>query len=197
MTSPTSTNEPAQDGGQGDAPRRKLDPDPKRAYRITLTIADAPGPFASVEGVAQYDVENENECGEVNPATGTRYRMTSNELFVLETVSDHRYEGTVYADLILDEDYYGKGICRWELTDVRAQLRATGATTETEFLPAMRGSEVQSQQSVKKYFWSGYYPRAPKSTNYPDFGDLTLDGVPADRHDEFFTLTISATEAQP
>ncbi|MCR1005165.1 MAG: hypothetical protein NQ082_10610, partial [Stenotrophomonas maltophilia] len=37
-------------GGRGLA---KLNPAPKQAYELVLTLKDAPGPFAIVEGVAQ------------------------------------------------------------------------------------------------------------------------------------------------
>ena len=39
-------------GGRGLA---KLNPAPKQAYELVLTLKGAPGPFAVVEGVAQYD----------------------------------------------------------------------------------------------------------------------------------------------
>ncbi len=42
-------------GGRGLA---RLNPAPKQAYELVLTVKDAPGPFAVVEGVAQYDVSN-------------------------------------------------------------------------------------------------------------------------------------------
>jgi hypothetical protein len=188
---------PESEQEQSPPPRRKLNPTPQRAYRITLTLADAPGPFASVEGVVQYDVDNEAACGKVNPSTGTPYRMTTLELFDLRKVSDTEYRGTVYADLILDEDYYGKGVCRWEFTSVEIQLKATGDQMETRFLPDITAEQVFAQQSVTKYFWSGYYPRAANSENYPEFGKPDLSGVPADRQHEFFTITLSAREATP
>jgi hypothetical protein len=63
-------------GGRGLA---KLNPAPKQAYELVLTLKDAPGPFAVVEGVAQYDVSNYADCGRIVPATGTASRITSQE----------------------------------------------------------------------------------------------------------------------
>lgn len=181
---------------QSPPPRRKLNPAPQRAYRITLTIADAPGPFASVEGVAQYDVSNDDQCGKRIEWAGVTPRITSNETFELFKVSETEYEGTVYGDQILDENYYGNGVCHWELTEVRARLRATGDETETRFVPDIVAGQVFAQQSVTKYFWSGYYPRAANSENYPEFGAPDLSSVPADRRNEFFTITMAAKEEQ-
>lgn len=193
MSQPPGTSESGQE--QSPPPRRKLNPAPQRAYRITLTIADAPGPFASVEGVAQYDVINDDQCGKRIEWAGVTPRITSNEAVELRKVSDSEYEGTVYADLILDEDYHGKGVCHWELTEVRARLRATGDETETRFVPDIVAQQVFAQQSVTKFFWSGYYPRATNSKNYPEFGSPDLSNVPADRRHEFFAITLRAKEA--
>ena len=38
-----------------------LNPQPKQTYEITMTFADAPGPFASMLGLVQYDVVTQ-EC---------------------------------------------------------------------------------------------------------------------------------------
>ncbi len=58
-------------GGRGLA---KLNPSPRKAYELVLRLKDAPGDFAVVEGVAQYDVSNEDQCGHIEPATGTGWR---------------------------------------------------------------------------------------------------------------------------
>ena len=61
-------------GGRGLA---RLNPAPKQAYELVLTVKDAPGPFAVVEGVAQYDVSNYEDCGRIIWSTGTASRITS------------------------------------------------------------------------------------------------------------------------
>lgn len=195
MNTPTSDVGVAQDDADEQGPRRKLNPEPKRAYRITLTIADAPGPFASVEGVAQYDVDNDSTCGKIIPETGVAGRITTLELFNLVKVTDTRYEGTIYADQVLDEDYYGRGICRWSFTRVQVVLKATGAPGETEFLPSIYAEEVFAGQSVTKYFWKQRYPRS-KTDNFPSFGEAARSEFSDEIGDEdLFALTLSATEA--
>ena len=181
-----------------DAPRRKLNPSPRRAYTITLTIRNAPGPFGSVEGVAQYDVDNEDTCGQVNGSTGTPYRMTSNEPFSLRKVSESEYQGTIHADLIQDEDYYGKGICRWSLTEVRARLRATGDERETRFVPDMLAAQVLAQQSVVTYFRTAIYPRDAIIHGWANFGQVDRQKfAPKIRDEDLFTVTLSTFKAQP
>lgn len=194
MSQPPAASESEQE--QSPPPRRKLNPAPQRAYRITLTLADAPGPFAAVEGVAQYDVSNDDQCGKRIEWAGVTPRITSNETFELLRVSETEYEGTVYADLILDEDYHGKGVCHWELTEVRARLRATGDETATRFVPDIVAEQVFAQQSVTKHFWKERYPRS-NSDGFPSFGQDDLTRVPPDRRHEFFAITLSAREATP
>ena len=174
----------------------KLNPNPKQAYEIVLTIENAPGPFAVVEGRAQYDVINEDECGHVNPTSGTAERITSNEPFVLKKVSDTEYRGTIYFDLMQDEDYYGRGVCRWEMTEVRAKLRASGAEGETYFVPSISRDKVVGGDVVNLYFWSGRYPRS-EMDNFPAFGSADPTEFKPEIRDELFTVRIRAGEGQP
>lgn len=58
MTSSASASESA---ARKERPTYRENPQPKQAYRITMTIENAPGPFASMTALAQYDVVNK-EC---------------------------------------------------------------------------------------------------------------------------------------
>ncbi|MGH6752360.1 MAG: hypothetical protein ACREO0_16040 [Pseudoxanthomonas sp.] len=180
-----------------DKPLRKFNPNPKRAYTITMTIQDAPGPFAAIEGVAQYDVENAPECGRYLESAGLFPDMTSMETFPLTKVSDTEYQGTVYADLLLDEDYFGRGVCRWKFMQAQVVLKATGAKEETEFLPSLRADSVYKQKSETRFFWKERYPREEGYDNFPEFGDESLERVPNDKRNEFFTIVITSKDAQP
>ncbi len=179
-----------------DAPLRKLNPQPKRAYLITMKIEGAPGPFAVVRGVAQYDVENA-ECGRYLKIAGVFPSMTSMEAFPLTRISDTEYQGTVYADLILEEDYFGRGVCRWRFMQAQVVLKATGANEETRFLPSLPAEAVYAQESEKRYFWNERYPRS-QTENFPSFGRMDIaEFAKQISHDELFTITLAAREARP
>lgn len=178
-----------------DAPRRNLNPAPKRAFEIRLKVEGAPGPLSQVSGTAQFDVSNDTECGHYNRLAGVVERITSNEPFTLAKVSDSEYSGVVHLDAILDEDYYGNGVCRWELSEARVALRADEPDA-TRFVPKLPGEAVAAGGSQTRYYWKGYYPRT-KTGNFADYGNKNLDEVPADKRDEFFTITLSAKEVQP
>lgn len=176
--------------------RAQLNPQPRRPYEITLVIENAPGPFAVVEGSAQYDVVNEDQCGNVNAASGTAERITSHEPVALTKVGDGEYRGTVFLDRMLDADYYGRGACRWELSTASIVLRATGAETETRFQPVMEARQLLAGEPVELYFWKGGYPRS-EMDNYPDSGMDSPEKFRPDIRNELFKMTLKAQGPQP
>lgn len=189
----TTTNAPMEEG----EPYRKLNPAPKRGYVITMTLNEAPGPFASIEGVAQYTVENSVECGKRIPIAGAFPRISTSEPFNLTRVSEGEFRGTVYADLVLDEDYFGRGVCRWRFSSVSVHLRATTNDADTRFIPSIDSKAVISSRSASTYFWKGRYPQVADYAGFPEFGDSNLERIPREKLDEFFTITLASVEASP
>lgn len=96
-----------------------------------------------------YDVVN-TEClppPDSNPQ-GSGNHMTRPVPFEMTRVTDTEYTGTVYTDFVLDEDYYGRGLCRWKLFNVGVKLRATGADGETVFLPDLPDEDLLAGKEV-------------------------------------------------
>ncbi|UWU55505.1 hypothetical protein NDR96_10980 [Stenotrophomonas maltophilia] len=178
-------------GGRGLA---KLNPSPRKAYELVLRLKDAPGDFAVVEGVAQYDVTNEDQCGHIEPATGTAARITSQEPVELRKVADGEYRGTVYIDRMLDEDYYGRGVCKWEFTGAGAMLKATGAEGETRFLTFVEAKPLTEGSAHTLYYPDAAYPRAPLAANYPATGKTNPADYVAELQGKLFTMSLSASE---
>jgi len=189
-----ATTDSPKDEGE---PVRKLNPAPKRAYVITMTLKDAPGPFTSVEGIAQYTVENSAECGKKIPVAGVFPRITTNEPFEMTRVSDSEYRGTLYTDLVLDEDYFGRGVCRWAFVEARVRLRATNDERDTRFVPSLVAESIRDGEGDTKHFWKENYPRVPAYDAYPEIGEASLDRIPLDRHGEFFSITLKAEGVEP
>lgn len=179
----------------------KENPHPKSAYRLTMAIENAPGPFGMVEGSAQYDVENRHACGKRNLASGTVSRMTHMPDLHWKPDGATTYTTTVYPGLLVDEDYYGNGVCRWKLMGASALLRATGAETETRFLPAIDIEDILSEKKVTLYFWGKGYPTepgaAPGDNGFPDFGYKDPSKFRSELRGELFTITLTAKEVQP
>ena len=152
-------------GGRGLA---QLNPNPVKAYHVTLRIENAPGTFKHVSGVAQYDVVNEDECGYIEPATGTASRITSQEPLELTRISDTEFQGTLYLDRMKDQDYYGRGVCRWEFTGAGALLKATGAHEETRFLTFVDAPDVLGGKTYTRFYPKDDYPRVGEIEGHPD-----------------------------
>jgi hypothetical protein len=176
-------------------------PDPQRAYRIVMTIRDAPGPFVVSPGSTQHDIVNLQECGRINPNTGMAFHINAHPQFEWEKISDTEYQGIIYAEKMLDEDYFGRGVCRWSFTFANASLSATGDERETRFQPKIRAEEIAAGQAVTWYFWKQRYliatPLPSTGKGIADFGQRNLDDVPVEKRSEFLSITLVSTEIEP
>lgn len=178
-----------QDAGQNERGLAKLNPTPRQAHELVLKIADAPGPFEVVEGSAQYDVINEQECGRIVPATGRTGRITSKEEVKLQQVSDNEYRGTVYLDLMQDEDYYGRGVCQWKFSGAGAMLKATGADGETRFLSFIQADRFVKGDTETRHYADMGYPRDAMD-NYADYGEDAPEGFKLELRGSLFSVTL-------
>lgn len=175
-----------ENGGRGLA---KLNPSPTRGVELVVTVADAPGTFQTIKGVAQYDVTNEAQCGHINEATGTPARITSMEPFELTRVSDTEFRGTFFLDRMLDEDYYGRGVCHWEFSGANAALQATGAAEETRFISRIDKQGVAAGAAVTYHFVDKAYPRTD-TDGYAYHGDTDTGALSPELRDATFTVTL-------
>ncbi|EHK66527.1 putative secreted protein [Achromobacter arsenitoxydans SY8] len=179
---------------------RKLNPAPTHAYEIRLTLsnasdlssaADGKSPFTVVEGVAQFDASNAARCGRSNALAGNVPTLSSHEPFRLSRISATEYIGTVYADMLLDEDYYGRGVCHWQLTEARVAVSAQTDSADSRFVAGLPAQKVLAAGTQARYFWKGYYPSF-EQRRHTDYGRDQLDAVPADRRGEFFVMTLTS-----
>lgn len=183
----TRAEQDVEEGGRGLA---KLNPSPTRAHALVVKIEGAPGPLDVVEAVAQYDVTNEAQCGRVIPATGTAGRITSQEPVTLRRVGDNEYHGTVYLDRMLDEDYYGRGVCQWAFSGASAMLKASGAPGETRFLSFIDAETLTNDQPTVRYYTKRTYPRA-RMEDFPDNGEASPSDYTPELQKETFSVTLS------
>ena len=171
----------------------RVNPAPKRRYDITMTIKDAPGPFGDVGFSAHYIARN---CMYwTDKFAGTTARPTHTIAMPFKKLDEVTYVATVYLDAMLDEDYYGDGICHWELLEVAAGLEATGADGETGFGPDISPESIVAKESVTKYFWRGGYPRSGVS-NYADFGLGDVQKYKPELRDELFAIALVSKEVR-
>ncbi|MBA0274546.1 MULTISPECIES: hypothetical protein [Stenotrophomonas maltophilia group] len=181
-------------GGRGLA---KLNPAPKQAYELVLTLKDAPGPFAIVEGVAQYDVSNYEDCGRIIWSTGTASRITSQEPVELRRVGENEYRGTFYLDRMQDQDYYDRGTCHWTLTGVGAMLRATNGEADTRFLTYVNKERMDAGSPLTLYYPKTAYPRAELAANFPASGKEDPSAYREDLRNALFSSTTTVQKLVP
>ncbi|MFT3667428.1 MAG: hypothetical protein QM795_02275 [Pseudoxanthomonas sp.] len=177
-------------------PSIRLNPHPVRAYRVVLTLDDAPGPFRLVEGVAEYTAKYRDEpgrtCGYMAGGVGAFIPLNWGEPFELKKVSDDTYEGVVHADGVLDEDYDGEGVCHWEMIEIRARLRANDNQADTRFVPFIRTTPEMIETSSTRYFWKGVYAN-PEFSQYTSFGQSDPARINRNR-EELFVIQMVVRE---
>lgn len=143
-------------------PNIKLNPHPKMRYEITLTIEGAPGPFDSVNGSAGYEVTN-GACVPLTPFSGAKLTPHKNVPMSLSIVNDTTYKGDIYVDLLTDEDYFGRGLCRWSMRFVDFDLEIGNLA----FAHSISLDNVLAGKSDTRYFNNLSYvsedAKSPKS----------------------------------
>ncbi len=181
-------------GGRGLA---KLNPAPKQAYELVLTLKDAPGPFAVAEGVAQYDVSNYEDCGRIIWSTGTAGRITSQEPVELRRTGENEYRGMFYLDRMQDQDYYDRGTCHWTLTGVGAMLRATNGEADTRFLTYVNKERMDAGSPLTLYYPKTAYPRAELAANFPASGKEDPSAYKEELRNALFSSTTTVQKLVP
>lgn len=105
-------------------PDVKINPSPKDRYEITLTIEDPPGVVQRIDGQVQFDIEGVyHDCMPyADRIAGIKPKSSFTRPVDFERKSNNTYIGYIFADWLVDEDYYGLGICKWLLTGVAASI---------------------------------------------------------------------------
>lgn len=171
-------------------PDIKLNPQPKMRYELTLTVHDAPGPFESVTGFMQYEVQNEQACVPADAISGHHQRLSIDPDVEFKRVGDSQtYKGTVYLDLVQDSDYYSLGVCRWKMVGFSAVMKAG----EVTFNPYISGEQVAKMQPKTEFFAKSYFsdPTVIKNTHT---GGVPMSEFVTRNPGNFFSTTLTAKE---
>lgn len=173
-------------------PDIKLNPHPKMRYEVTLTIEDAPGPFDAIEGSAGYQVSNDR-CVPLEPFSGAKLTPTKHVPMVLQRVSDKVYKGELYVDLLQDEDYFGRGLCRWSMPFADFDLQIGNHM----FSHSIALDEILSKKAAARYFNKKAYfsPEArSKRGDHPFIDDGNALSSDFKEPSNTFSMTLSAEE---
>ncbi len=168
-------------------PDIKQNPHPTMRYEITVTIDGAPGPFNAVEGYVLYQVAN-NQCIPLEPVSGATPVVEKRVPLVLTPVGDNVFKGTMYVDLMQDEDYFGMGVCHWTV----AGLGANPKVKNLVFSPGITLNDIQAQRSVPRYFSNRSYFNADNPRVVT--GNARRADFESEAKDTF-SITLTAKEA--
>lgn len=138
-------------------PEIKPNPRPQEQYELVMTVRNAPRAFQQVSGHAQFDIPSEDDAclplDQTRALGGVRNRPSKELPVEFRRVSDSEYRAVFFADALLDEDYYGLGVCHWQLTAVGVNLTAPPAVFSTEtWGDAIRTGAEQVTFSPKALF---------------------------------------------
>lgn len=95
-------------------PKIQLNPNASMQYEITVNIEGLPGHFDKVAAFANYQVSNEG-CVPITPISGVKIAPIKQVNLDIVPVSDVKFRISVFADRMLDEDYFGRGTCHWSM----------------------------------------------------------------------------------
>ncbi|ALN82593.1 hypothetical protein LA76x_4485 [Lysobacter antibioticus] len=172
----------------------KHNPAPKQPYQITLTLADAPGSFAKLEGSVYYEAP---DCRYMPDRIAGFFLTPSVDLpMSYSKVGETSYIATIQADAMLDEDYFGEGMCHWELASVNTSLKATGAKTDTSYVANLLGDEVRGQKARTNYYVKYDYPGSDPEER-SDFGVVDRSRYKPELQDQLFSITLTPKAATP
>ncbi|TCV97641.1 hypothetical protein EC912_101658 [Luteibacter rhizovicinus] len=172
-------------------PDVKQNPNPKMRYEITLTVNDAPGSFDAVTGLADYEVKDLS-CVPVTGAPLNAMRMppeTKRIAINFRRIANDVYRGDVYLDGVIDEDYFGLGVCHWSLDTVITFVRTNNLTLS----PRIPREEFSIKKGRLTYFDRENYKR--NQVEETEYGWLHHSQIAPNRQDHLFSITLSAKEA--
>lgn len=172
----------------------RLNPTPRQGYELVLTLQDAPGPFKKMGWSALYQAKGCNYV--VNDFAGVRGEPKHTVKLPFAEQPDGSFTATVYLDAMLDEDYYGNGVCQWTLTSVGPWVMATGSPAETLFDTDLSSEQLSAEQPVQLFYWKGYYPQS-KVDGFKTWGNSAREQFAPEARDNLFSMTLTPKKVRP
>jgi hypothetical protein len=144
-------------------PKYERNPNPRQKYVVTAKIEGAPGPFKGASADIRYKVGPTQECmPDAEPFSGTFPTPSSFDVVPpLRRISEAEYRFDVYLDAVAERDYFGKGVCTWEIESVNLTLKPTNNPKEQKFVAHIGHSEVIDQLPISLYVRRDSYGTQP------------------------------------
>jgi len=174
----------------GDPSNPAKNPHPVKRYVVTAT-SYAPGPWDAVEGVAFFDVINK-KCVPMDSFTGGQSPPNTSVHFEMTRMNEKTWKGYFYRDALVDEDYFGLGVCHWDVTSL-----APVFTVHSEKF----GASTWFEDALHKGAQTTYFKKS-EFLDHSLGGDDSLESTAStpeviQRPSEFFPITVTVKEATP
>lgn len=133
----------------------KASKEPDKAHRVEIRFDGLPGPLAAVSGRTTYKVAN-LDCipADHNRAIGGIRLAPEHDIEIdWQRAEDGSQSAIVRERPLLDESYFGLGVCRWELQTITVHF----TSARTKFVGGinaeqMRGGVVSTQHYLVRDF---------------------------------------------
>lgn len=119
-------------------PVGKTNPNPTLRYEIRVELVDPPTDVKNISGAAYFSIPDvicmptPDRIAGYTP--GSRYEKR----FSLIPTGHNTYQGHIFLDWPVDENYYGLGVCKWQLAYVDATLTRSNGFLQIARLSAAK-----------------------------------------------------------
>ncbi|TQM17458.1 hypothetical protein FB548_0842 [Pseudoxanthomonas sp. 3HH-4] len=105
-----------------ESPVAKTNPNPTQRYEITVGLVDPPADIKRISGEAHFSIPDVACMPTPDRIAGYTPGSSYIKNFSLTYAGGNTYKGHIFLDWPVDEDYYGLGVCKWEINTVGAVI---------------------------------------------------------------------------
>ena len=164
-----------------------LNPKPQKSWRLVLSVDGAPGPFRHAVASVDYAGVKSPGCSFRTSAWGTSAEPYHRIEVPVTPLPDGRFAIVVNEDALIEEDYFGSGICRWRTVGPMILFGASGADGEASFVFRPSFSDMKDGGEIRRFYRKSDYPFGSR----PDdsvIGTSTADNDLPEQSGGLFTI---------
>ena len=179
-------------------PKYERNPEPRHNRVVTATIEGAPGPFAVANASAQYIIGPSQTCmPSAEPISGTfptpkRFPIS----LPVRKLSDNVFEFDVYQDGMLAKDYFGKGVCTWQIETVTLYLKSSNKPNLVGYSVTLLDHDLGDRQRTVFYAQRDIFSATttmPGDASDPAQHKQDFEMLYGTDPSKYFTITMDAS----
>jgi hypothetical protein len=167
----------------------KNNPSARQRHELTFKFQALPGTISKLEASADFEVQNidcvpvdyEKAIGGVRLAPRHKLPLTYRQ------IDENTYTATLIPDALLNEDYYGLGVCEWGLSSATVHFYSP----TTHFIGGLTAEQLQAGAQVVEHYLTQDFSKKPDHMEAV-FGEK--EGTYVSSAGPQFTMSISIRE---